>query len=89
MLKFFATASCLLFLLGAEGARAADDCSPHCDFWHYYGPYDFSYIRPGLLGYPVCDRQGDCAPHLVYTHPDTGRIRIIVRPRGTPRSSRP
>jgi hypothetical protein len=89
MLKFLATSSCLLFLLGAEDARAADDCSPHCDFWHYYGPYDFSYIRPGLLGYPICDRQGDCAPHLVYTHPGTARIRIIVRPRGTPRSLRP
>jgi hypothetical protein len=84
MKKSFAAGLCVLILFGSRAALA-EDCSPHCDFWHYYGPYDFSYIRPGLLGYPICDRQGNCAPHLVYTQPDhrTGRITVTVRPRGT------
>jgi hypothetical protein len=42
----------------------AEDCGRHCDYWHYYAPYDFSYISPGLLGYPRCDREGNCPPNL-------------------------
>jgi hypothetical protein len=60
---------------------AAEGCSNHCDYWHYYGPYDFSYISPGLLGYPRCDRQGNCSPNLIYVSPYSGRQgRITVRP---------
>jgi hypothetical protein len=87
MPKILATTLLLLLLSGSHAALADDYCAPSCDKWHYYGPYDFSYIRPGLLGYPVCDRLGNCAPHLVYTHPDWRRITII--PRGPATRSRP
>jgi hypothetical protein len=80
MRRILATA--ILSLLWGAGAALAADCSPRCDFVHDYGPYDFSYIRPGLAGIPACDRQGNCSPHLVYIY--SGRllpqIRIIVRP---------
>jgi hypothetical protein len=86
MLRISATAFGLLLLSASHAVVADDYCSPHCDYWHYYGPYDYSYIQPGLLGYPVCDRRGYCAPHLVYTHPDWRRITIV--PRGPATRSR-
>jgi len=67
--------------LGIASASAAD-CSPRCDYWHYYGPYDFSYVSPGLIGYPVCDRQGNCSPSLIYVHPSQPYRRITIRPLG-------
>ena len=81
MLKAFAVANLSLFLLGS-GTVFAADCSPHCDYWHYYGPYDFSYIRPGLIGYPICDQRGNCSPHLIYIYSghQRGRVTITVRP---------
>ena len=79
MPRLFAAAIVGFFLFGS-GAVSAEDCSPHCDYWHNYGPYDFSYVQPGLLGYPVCDRQGNCAPHLIYTYPGRRYGRITVRP---------
>jgi hypothetical protein len=82
MPKSFAISFCFLLLLGSDAALA-DACSPHCDYWHYYGPYDFSYLRPGLVGYPLCDRQGNCAPHLVYTYPGRPLYTITIHPRGT------
>jgi hypothetical protein len=54
--------------LFGSAAWAEVDCHPHCDYWHYYGPYDFTYKRPGLFGYPVCDARGNCAPYLRYTY---------------------
>ena len=68
-------------LLGSGIAWAAD-CTPHCDYVHDYGPYDFSYVRPGLAGYPVCDWRGDCAPRIVYYYAGHRRpgVRIIIRP---------
>jgi hypothetical protein len=51
-----------------SAARAQVECYPHCDYWHDYGPYDFTYKRPGLFGYPVCDWRGNCAPYLRYTY---------------------
>ena len=77
-----------LFLLGSDAALA-QSCTTHCDYWHYYGPYDFSYVRPGLLGYPICDRQGNCAPHLVYTSPGRSGVTITVHPRGRAKSVQP
>jgi len=71
-----APAACLL----GCGPASAQDCSPHCDYWHYYGPYDFSYISPGLIGYPRCDRQGNCSPYLTYVYPGRRQGRVIVRP---------
>jgi hypothetical protein len=69
----------LLFVLGSSAMRAAG-CSPHCDFSHGYGPYDLTYIRPGLYAYPVCWPRGDCAPYVVYTYARY-RKRILIRPR--------
>ncbi|MGH6673027.1 MAG: hypothetical protein ACRECV_13775 [Xanthobacteraceae bacterium] len=73
----------LSLTLFASGAAWAADCSPYCDYVHDYGPYDFSYVRPGLFGFPVCDRRGNCAPHLVYTYsgPPRRGITIVIHPR--------
>jgi len=81
MLKFLSPAV-LCVLVWTSGAAFADDCAPHCDYVHDYGPYDLSWVSPGLVGYPICDRRGDCSPHLVYRRfgrswPD---ITITVRP---------
>ena len=81
MLRYLALTILGFFLLGSAAA-SAEDCSPHCDYWHYYGPYDFSYIRPGMFGYPICDRQGSCSPHLIYTYPGHRYGRVTVRPAG-------
>ncbi len=81
------------FSLGTSAARAEQLCFPHCDYVHYYGPFDFTYVRPGLFGYPRCGPQGDCSPHLAYS--TTGGLpgRITVRfPRVTetrPAAARP
>jgi hypothetical protein len=79
MLRCLASAI-LGFFLVAPDAALAEDCAPHCDYWHYYGPYDFSYIKPGMLGYPICDRQGNCSPYLVYTYAGRRYGRITIRP---------
>jgi hypothetical protein len=86
----------LAFVLAGTGPAMAQQCIPRCDYSHYYGPYDFTYAKPGLFGYPRCGPQGDCAPHLAYTtgdySPSIGVLlpvpagRITVRlPRRTPR----
>jgi hypothetical protein len=71
--------------LFGSAAWAEVDCHPHCDYWHYYGPYDFTYKRPGLFGYPVCDARGNCAPYLRYTYQrgyaPRKSVTIRVRPR--------
>jgi hypothetical protein len=69
--------------LFASGAAWAVDCSPHCDYVHDYGPYDFTYVRPGLFAYPVCGPRGNCAPNLVYTYsgPPARGITIVIHPR--------
>jgi hypothetical protein len=79
MFRYFASAILGFFLFGS-GTVLAEDCSPHCDYWHNYGPYDFSYIKPGMLGYPICDQQGKCSPYLVYTYPGRRYGRITIRP---------
>jgi hypothetical protein len=43
MLRFSAVATFGLSLVGSSAALA-EDCSPHCDYRHNYGPYDLSYI---------------------------------------------
>jgi hypothetical protein len=76
-------ASAILGFILLQSANAwAIDCSPHCDYVHDYEPIDFTYVRPGLFGYPVCDPQGNCSPHLVYRY---GRVpwrgvTITIRP---------
>jgi hypothetical protein len=71
-----------IFALGVllAGPAAAEGCSQHCDYWHYYGPYDFTYISPGLYGYPVCDRHGSCSPFLTYVYSSHWHGRVTVRP---------
>jgi hypothetical protein len=76
--SFFVTALLAFFLTGTGAAVAEQYCSPHCDYIHYYGPFDFSYIRPGLIGYPQCGLQGDCAPHLAFVS-GVRRGRVTVR----------
>jgi hypothetical protein len=66
--------------------RAEQLCYPHCDYTHYYGPFDFTYIQPGLFAWPRCGPQGDCAPHLAYTagvRRPAGRITVRF-PRAMP-----
>lgn len=80
--------SVLCVLIWTSGVAFAYDCAPHCDYVHDYGPYDFSWVSPGLVGYPVCDREGNCSPNLVYRrfgHLRPG-IRIRVRPTRPARS---
>jgi hypothetical protein len=84
-------ASGLAFLafagIASGPARAQQLCYPNCDYTHYYGPFDFTYIRPGLFAWPHCGPQGDCSPHLAYT---TGIVRhrgrvTVTLPRAAPR----
>jgi hypothetical protein len=78
----------LAALLIATATAAAAECYPNCDYNHYYGPYDFAYVRPGLYGYPICGPRGDCSPYLGYSYsvPPRGRIEIRFprRPRRAP-----
>jgi hypothetical protein len=85
-------AATFVFTAMGSAAASAQDCAPICDWFHDYGPYDFSYVYPGLVGIPVCDRAGNCSPHLVYKYtgsrPDvtitirpTRQYRLLRRPR--------
>jgi len=72
----------LLFGLWLSGpaVASATECAPHCDRSHDYGPYDFTYVRPGLYGYPVCDSNGNCSPHLIYRYSGRthGQVTILT-----------
>lgn len=83
---FFAAATSALLLFGAGPARAEVDCAPYCDFTHYYGPHDFTYVRPGLFLYPSCGPSGHCSPYLISsTHPYRGNVTVRVTRRLRPR----
>jgi hypothetical protein len=70
-----------LLLLAASPAVAEVGCAPYCDFWHYYGPYDYTYVRPGLYAYPACRADGDCSPYLVTSRRYVGRVTVrLPRP---------
>ena len=73
-------ASFLFCVASFLSSARAEECRLHCDYWHYYGPYDFSYVSPGLLGYPLCDRGGNCSPFLTYVFPGRRHGRVTVRP---------
>jgi hypothetical protein len=79
MSRTIAIAAALITLLAASPAAAEVGCAPYCDFTHYYGPQDFTYVRPGLYAYPYCGPSGECSPHLVST---SRRYlgRVTVRP---------
>jgi hypothetical protein len=81
----------LLVCLGA-GSASAQSCVPYCDFNHYYGPQDFTwvqpggygrqqfiFVRPGLFLHPYCGPSGYCSPHLLSSQPRF-RGRVTVRP---------
>ena len=74
-------AASFVLVLSGPASAFAQSCAPTCDWNHDYGPYDFSWVYPGLVGIPVCDRDGNCSPHLVYRY--TGpkpNVTITVRP---------
>jgi len=68
-------------VLAGSGAASAEQCYPVCDYYHDYGPQDFTYVRPGLYGFPRCGPSGDCSPYLVYTYPIRRQGRITIRTR--------
>jgi hypothetical protein len=79
----FVAAVCGVLLVGSAPASAEVDCTPYCDFVHYYGPHDFTYVRPGLFAYLRCGPSGDCSPYLVSSSRRYfGRITVrrIARP---------
>jgi hypothetical protein len=80
----FGLASLAVLLAGARAATAQEVCFPHCDYDHYYGPTDLTYVRPGLFGYlHHCGPQGNCAPYQTLA-PSVPQGRITVRfPRAT------
>jgi len=83
MRSHFALAA-LAFLCAGTRAGSAAECFPHCDYTHYYGPFDFTYVAPGLFGYPLCGARGNCSPQLAYSTSGLRRGRITVRfPRAT------
>jgi hypothetical protein len=68
----------------------AAECFPHCDYTNYYGPFDFTYVQPGLFGYPLCGPRGNCSALLAYSTSGVRRGRITVRfPRVTAIPARP
>ncbi len=71
--------ACLAFFPVGISTASAEACFPHCDYTHYYGPFDFTYAQPGLFGYPHCGPQGDCSPNLTYSTAGFPRWRITVR----------
>jgi hypothetical protein len=82
-LPIFVAAMCGLLLAGSDPAAAETDCTPYCDFTHYYGPHDFTYVRPGLFLYTRCGPSGDCSPYLIPSWgPYRGRVTVrrIARP---------
>ncbi len=82
MPKVVAAAICMLVACAGGPAAADVSCAPNCDFFHYYGPYDFTYIRPGLYAYPRCGPDGSCSPHLVYSLPPfRGHVTVRSLPR--------
>jgi hypothetical protein len=78
MLRLAAAGFFVLLFMGTRPAPAAE-CYPHCDYNHYYGPYDFTYVRPGLFGYPRCGPRGDCSPVLDYSVAGVRRGNITIR----------
>jgi hypothetical protein len=72
-------AAILAFLCVGTCTVSAAECFPHCDYAHYYGPFDFTYVQPGLFGYPLCGPRGNCSPQLAYSTSGVRRGRITVR----------
>jgi hypothetical protein len=69
-----------IILLGCgqpAAAQSGPGCYPHCDFTHYYGPYNYGYVQPGLICYPRCRPDGVCAPDpLCISQQPRGRVTV-------------
>jgi hypothetical protein len=78
MRNHFALAVMAFLCVGTHPVSAAE-CFPHCDYTNYYGPFDFTYVQPGLFGYPLCGPRGNCSPQLAYSTTGVRRGRITVR----------
>jgi len=74
-----AAAIATLGFLGCSASAGATECTPHCDYIQDYGPYDYTYVRPRLFGYPVCDWRGNCLPYYAYGYSGWPSGRITVR----------
>jgi hypothetical protein len=74
MPKLIAAAALLAVLSGPASAEVG--CAPNCDFTHYYGPYDYTWVRPGLYLYPRCGPTGDCSPYVISSSHYRGRVTI-------------
>jgi hypothetical protein len=66
----------LLLALVPSTALAQVSCAPNCDFVHDYGPYDFTWVRPGLFLYPYCGPSGYCSPYVISSSHYRGRVTI-------------
>jgi hypothetical protein len=76
----FALASLAFFLAASGAATAQEVCFPHCDYMHYYGPTDYTYVQPGLFGHlHHCGPQGNCAPYQAVTPSGVLTGQITVR----------
>ena len=74
----------VVLTLCSAGPSLAAECFPYCDYNHYYGPYDFTYVKPGLYGYPTCGPRGYCLPWLAYSvagRRPRGNIEVRTVPR--------
>lgn len=61
----FMLVSAVMLVGGAvpAAAQSRPSCYPYCDYTHYYGPYDYRYVRPGLYCNPICRPDGTCLPN--------------------------
>ena len=78
------TCAVLGLTLVSAGTVLAAECFPYCDYNHNYGPYDFTYVKPGLYGYPTCGPRGYCLPRLSYSvsgRTPRGNIEVRTIPR--------
>jgi hypothetical protein len=85
MSRLIAATLALMLCFAAQPAAAEVDCAPNCDFTHYYGPYDYTWVRPGLYLYPRCGPSGNCSPYVIASSRFRGRVTVrLVRPRPRP-----
>ena len=90
-----------LLLWLAPGAASAQSCVPYCDFNHYYGPQNFTWVQPNGFGpqqfidarprlflSPYCGPSGYCSPHLL-SSAQRFRGRVTVRTVARPVRVRP
>jgi hypothetical protein len=79
-MRRLSAAAVVVGVLFGAGAASAAECYPYCDYIHDYGPFDYTWVRPGMFAYPVCDWRGNCAPRYAYVFSGQ-RGRVTVRTR--------